>query len=547
MVCSSCGTQNRKGATYCYRCYAKLEKKSKRKDKTIDYENISNHKSQMPNYDNDHIEEQPTQEIVGHIEQTVDTSPVNVTTDNTSDLYNITETNEDSSVTSENIEEIEKTPPEDVHSFDTHPTPDNNPLKVEDKPYVSTSAAPVPEVTIPEVAAPKLSFTSDDHTSERTKPVYVVKTGSFDDDDEEDAKDESINQSIREAELIAPKPEILSSEKYTDNDIENGTTPLSSATSEINSIEESKPDVKSDNEVKITEEISDAPQISSEEALETNKRTELSHTEESNENLQAEEQEQSAPDESNKKDPVSSVPASDSAVFTAEESLDSSSIKTDHQQNKAADVNMEQVSGFESPAKTNDSSGSPDWDRQAQPSEADKQFSSPIKNPDEKTQTEEYDEYDDYDDYDDDFEEPDKSNETDRSDEMADSSDDDSDPENDDESIKKKKSGAKKEQTRKEPEHKKETKKTNGKKKTNIPSSADPEIDNDQSQTQSQQKKPKRDDGYDGYYDDVLPEDYGNDYVFEGLDKEMLKKVALIAGGGLLVIIVMIVVMFYFN
>ncbi|MCI8672053.1 MAG: hypothetical protein HFI89_00950 [Lachnospiraceae bacterium] len=37
------------------------------------------------------------------------------------------------------------------------------------------------------------------------------------------------------------------------------------------------------------------------------------------------------------------------------------------------------------------------------------------------------------------------------------------------------------------------------------------------------------DDGYDGYYDDVLPEDYGS--PAEGLDKELLKRVALVMGG----------------
>ncbi len=37
------------------------------------------------------------------------------------------------------------------------------------------------------------------------------------------------------------------------------------------------------------------------------------------------------------------------------------------------------------------------------------------------------------------------------------------------------------------------------------------------------------DDGYDGYYDDVLPKDAGR--PAEGLDRELLKRVALVMGG----------------
>ena len=50
------------------------------------------------------------------------------------------------------------------------------------------------------------------------------------------------------------------------------------------------------------------------------------------------------------------------------------------------------------------------------------------------------------------------------------------------------------------------------------------------------------DDGYDGYYDDVLPPD--TDRVKEGLDKELIKKIVLL-GIGVVFIIGLCVVMMY--
>ena len=50
------------------------------------------------------------------------------------------------------------------------------------------------------------------------------------------------------------------------------------------------------------------------------------------------------------------------------------------------------------------------------------------------------------------------------------------------------------------------------------------------------------DDGYDGYYNDVLPPDL--DWVKEGLDKELIKKVVAVAVG-VVFIISMCVVMLY--
>ena len=50
------------------------------------------------------------------------------------------------------------------------------------------------------------------------------------------------------------------------------------------------------------------------------------------------------------------------------------------------------------------------------------------------------------------------------------------------------------------------------------------------------------DDGYDGYYDDVLPPD--TDRVKEGLDKELIKKIVAL-GVGVVLIIALCVVMMY--
>lgn len=49
-------------------------------------------------------------------------------------------------------------------------------------------------------------------------------------------------------------------------------------------------------------------------------------------------------------------------------------------------------------------------------------------------------------------------------------------------------------------------------------------------------------DGYDGYYEDILPVDEGNRKT-ERLDPDMMKKVALIAGGTLLFVVAAIVVL----
>lgn len=56
------------------------------------------------------------------------------------------------------------------------------------------------------------------------------------------------------------------------------------------------------------------------------------------------------------------------------------------------------------------------------------------------------------------------------------------------------------------------------------------------------EEEPIVNDGYDGYYDDVLPPDL--DREKEGLDKELIKKVVLV-GIGVFVIISMCVALLY--
>ena len=50
------------------------------------------------------------------------------------------------------------------------------------------------------------------------------------------------------------------------------------------------------------------------------------------------------------------------------------------------------------------------------------------------------------------------------------------------------------------------------------------------------------DDGYEGYYDDVLPEDA--DTVGQGIDKQLLKKVAVLGISAILIIIACVAIMY---
>lgn len=51
-------------------------------------------------------------------------------------------------------------------------------------------------------------------------------------------------------------------------------------------------------------------------------------------------------------------------------------------------------------------------------------------------------------------------------------------------------------------------------------------VKNTQKADVNQQEEKAVDDGYDGYYDDVLPPDIG--HAKEGLDKDLVKKVTLV-------------------
>ena len=51
-----------------------------------------------------------------------------------------------------------------------------------------------------------------------------------------------------------------------------------------------------------------------------------------------------------------------------------------------------------------------------------------------------------------------------------------------------------------------------------------------------------QDDGYDGYYDDVLPVDEGSHG--EGLDKELVKKIAALTAGALLIVAACVALMY---
>ena len=50
-------------------------------------------------------------------------------------------------------------------------------------------------------------------------------------------------------------------------------------------------------------------------------------------------------------------------------------------------------------------------------------------------------------------------------------------------------------------------------------------------------------DGYDGYYDDVLPQDDGG--VRQGIDSDLAKKIAILIAGVLLIVGVCVAVMYY--
>jgi hypothetical protein len=68
---------------------------------------------------------------------------------------------------------------------------------------------------------------------------------------------------------------------------------------------------------------------------------------------------------------------------------------------------------------------------------------------------------------------------------------------------------------------------------------------------QRKKRKPKSqtetapilDDGYDGYYDDILPEDNGQ--IKEGLEQGLIKRILLVAAGVLVVIALSVLAMYF--
>lgn len=61
--------------------------------------------------------------------------------------------------------------------------------------------------------------------------------------------------------------------------------------------------------------------------------------------------------------------------------------------------------------------------------------------------------------------------------------------------------------------------------------------------TEPSEPKPIKDDGYDGYYDDVLPVD--TEEIRQPLDKELIKQIALLVSGVVVVIVICILIMCY--
>lgn len=49
---------------------------------------------------------------------------------------------------------------------------------------------------------------------------------------------------------------------------------------------------------------------------------------------------------------------------------------------------------------------------------------------------------------------------------------------------------------------------------------------------------------YDGYYDDIVPDDFGN-YQFQKSNGNLMKRIVLVIAGALAVIIISAVVMYY--
>ena len=574
MVCWKCGTQNRKGAKYCYRCYENLEKSSKRKDKKIDYGEITDRQTQKQNNNNDHIETTTTQELRSYNEP--DTSVVSTpkadaaaipVEQKRSDVREVPVEQKKPDVPAAPLEQnkpkVSETPTEQkkpdvpVEISETKPAAKTEPIPVYNAPtsnaddvnpdkketVSSVSVHPVqqtiPEVIVPEVDAPKLSFGSEKKEPPKTKPSYVIKVDKIKDDDsephatEQTAKNHAPANDKTERDAEIDTSELAAEERIASGNPATMFEPKKEPDVEKTKTAEDTGDLRR-TDTGTTEETVDVRQASATEPprVEPSETAQETSDVVKQEPVTAEEIPSINTEElKHTSKPEETTPIESAPVATV----------TNSESEIRDDFNTEETSVRPTAPVSNDDSflSSSDWNH----SDSEEEDSAH----DAHTNYNEYDEYDNYDDYDenDDFPDEYTDDQTDGSDvtdnkEIETISPKHAYSDDDGKKDKKKKPDTGKSSKKKKPEQQKKKSKPETSKKND-------NFGDDSHSTVSQPQKKKRDDGYDGYYDDVLPEDYGNDYVFEGFDSELIKKVALIAGGGLLVIIVMIFVMFYFN
>lgn len=72
-----------------------------------------------------------------------------------------------------------------------------------------------------------------------------------------------------------------------------------------------------------------------------------------------------------------------------------------------------------------------------------------------------------------------------------------------------------------------------------------PDSDSSKEKPRKKKRNPNKilDADYDGYYDDVLPDDYMSDNVKEGINSETMKKIGIIVGAAAVVIIIAVLIM----
>lgn len=75
-----------------------------------------------------------------------------------------------------------------------------------------------------------------------------------------------------------------------------------------------------------------------------------------------------------------------------------------------------------------------------------------------------------------------------------------------------------------------------------IPTAAHSQDYHDDTEQEQEDTKADPDAGYDGYYDDVLPDDHGN--FRSGVDKQLLKKIAVLGISVVLIICACVAIMY---